>query len=104
VNNFGTVVEGDDRQLFDRFEKMCGRAYNVLRENKTLLMDLFVLMIPAGMPELTKRSDVAFMDDKLMLGMSHDEAAKHFAKEIKNALNTITRRIDNLAHTVKHYK
>jgi len=104
VNNFGNVVEGDERNLFDKFEKMCGRAYNVLRENKTLLMDLFVLMIPAGMPELTKRSDVAFMDEKLMLQMSPDQAAKHFSKEINNALNTITRRIDNLAHTVKHYK
>ncbi len=79
------------------------QAYNVLRENISLLMTLFVLMIPAGMPELTARADVAFIDDKLMLGASNEEAARHFAKEIKNALNTITRRIDNLAHTVKHY-
>jgi len=104
VNNFGTVVEGDDRNLYDKFEKQCGRCYNVLREHRALLMNLFLLMIPAGMPELTARSDVAFMDEKLMLGLSPEEAAKHFGKEIKNALNTITRRIDNLAHTVKHYK
>jgi len=104
VNNFGNVVEGDDRNLYDKFEKQCGRCYNVLRENKAFLMNLFLLMIPAGMPELTARSDVAFMDDKLMLGLTPEDAATHFGKEIKKALNTITRRIDNLAHTVKHYK
>jgi hypothetical protein len=104
VNNFGNVVEGDDKNLFACFDHMCGKAFNVLRENMSLLMTLFVLMIPAGMPELTSRNDVAFIDEKLMLSATKEESAKHFSKEIKNALNTITRRMDNLAHTVKHYK
>ncbi len=70
--------------------------------NKNLLMNLFVLMIPAGMPELTKRSDIEFIERMLVLEKSNEEATRHYKDEIGNALATISRRLDNLAHTMKH--
>ena len=98
----GGVKEGDDRNLFKLFCSECGAAYNTLRRNKNLLMNLFVLMIPAGMPELTKRSDINFIEKMLVLDKTDEEASKHYGKEIDNALATISRRLDNLAHTMKH--
>jgi phosphatidylinositol-4,5-bisphosphate 3-kinase len=65
-------------------------------------MTLFVLMVPAGMPELSRRSDVAFIEQMLALEKTDEEAAGHYGREIDKALAAVSRRLDNLAHTMKH--
>jgi len=85
------------------FEALCIRALNILRKRAALLINLFVLMIPATMPELTKREEVEYIREHLHLEMNDFQAADRFMTEIAQAQATFSRQLDNFFHNVKHY-
>jgi len=58
-------------------------------------------MTSAGMPELYEDDHVQYMISALALESTDDEAAVLFQKEIKKALTTWSRRVDNFIHNVK---
>lgn len=59
-------------------------------------------MCSAGMPELMDRSDVLYLRDMLCLDYSNKQAEKRFKAELKNSLDGMWRRIDNLIHNARH--
>eukprot|EP00968_Pinguiococcus_pyrenoidosus_P003328 scaffold207_cov267-Pinguiococcus_pyrenoidosus.AAC.27 len=63
---------------------------------------LFVLMVPAAMPELTDKEDITYLRDMLDLRLRDKQAAKKFRTEIQKSLGTVSRRVDNFFHNVKH--
>ena len=69
-------------QDFQEFEENCCVAYNILRKEGNKLINLFLLMLSAGMPELSKDKHLEYLVEKLNLHMSEQEASKHFKKEI----------------------
>ena len=73
----------------------------MLRANTSLLISLFLLMVPAGMPELLEEQDIEYLQMKLELGLSNVEAEESFRKEIKASLNTTSRQLDNFVHNIK---
>jgi len=97
---FGSELPG--ASSLTEFESYCVRAYNIARKRAPLLINMFSLMIPASMPQLTKNSQVRYLQDMLSLELSDQEAAEHFVREIKNSLATVTRQIDNQLHQWKH--
>jgi hypothetical protein len=94
-----TKIQG---ATYTDFERMCCQAYNMLRKRADLFINLFVLMVPAAMPELLEKSDIGYLRDMLSLELTPDQANAKFTAEIKNSLNTVSRRIDNWFHTLKH--
>ena len=85
------------------FECICIKAFNIIRQRAGLLMNLFLLMIPACMPELTARHDVAYLRHKLKFTLNEKEAAEKMVLKISQCLGTTSRRIDNALHNLKHY-
>ena len=61
-------------------------------------------MLSAGMPELQKKEEIRKLEIKLSLNSSDREAEKIFIKEIKEAMTTFSRRIENAAHNWKQIK
>lgn len=59
-------------------------------------------MVPAGMPELQTNEPIGYLKEKLLLGLSEEEARDQFEKEILNSLYTKTRTFDNVIHMWKH--
>mgnify|MGYP006100979871 CR=1 FL=1 len=55
---------------FLEFEQDCCDAYNILRKNGSKLINLFLLMLSAGMPELMEDSDIEYLVNKLNLEMT----------------------------------
>lgn len=94
-----TKIQG---AAYKDFERMCCQAYNMLRKRADLFINLFVLMVPAAMPELLEKSDIGYLRDMLSLELTPEQANTKFTAEIKNSLNTVSRRIDNWFHTLKH--
>ena len=70
------------------FETVCTKAFNTIRKKARLLMNLFLLMIPACMPELTNRMDVGYLRHKLKLALDDKEAAGKFTAKISQCLGT----------------
>lgn len=67
-------------------------------------MNLFMLMLPAGMPELASKEDINYLRDKLAPTEGDEEAVKRFQDEVKNALGDVRKRLDNTVHILVHAK
>jgi hypothetical protein len=90
---------GDAR--FKQFEEWCCEAYNILRKHANLFLDLFVLMIPAGVPELVEKGDIGYLLKQLSLDLDDEDAENKFKKEISGSLANKFRRFDNMVHNMK---
>jgi Phosphatidylinositol 3- and 4-kinase/Phosphoinositide 3-kinase family, accessory domain (PIK domain)/Phosphoinositide 3-kinase C2/PI3-kinase family, ras-binding domain len=99
------VMGGENASDFKRFKDLCFQAYQILRKNAHTLINMFVLMVSAGMPELASEDDVSYMRDMLRLDLKTDkEVRQHIESEINRSLSTTMRRIDDFFHNNKHYK
>ena len=87
------------------FKTSCVKAYNILRHNASRLINLFIIMSTAGMPELCSMEDVRYAKKMLKLDMPNDEdAGNYFVGLIKQSKNDRFRLIDNIFHYYKHRK
>jgi len=99
------VIGGKRYKKSDKFKtflELSSAAYKTLRDNAALLEALFMLMVPAGMPELMREEDIYYLRDKLMLDVGWKKADKKLHAEIHKSLDTTYRRIDNMIHNLKH--
>ncbi|KAF0701278.1 Aste57867_8207 [Aphanomyces stellatus] len=87
---------------FERFAQTSCEAFNVVRKHMHLLVSLFLLMIPADMPELQQAQDVNYVVASLYPKMSRDEAFALFNELIAKCLNDKWKSIDDLFHALKH--
>ena len=55
---------------FKLFEEKCCLAYNILRKEGHQLINMFLIMLSAGMPELKKDEDIQYMVNRLDLNIS----------------------------------
>jgi phosphatidylinositol-4,5-bisphosphate 3-kinase len=70
------------------FKTACVKAYNILRRNAQRLINMFIIMSTAGMPELCSMKDVLYTKEQLKLDIPNDEdAGNHFIALIKQARN-----------------
>lgn len=86
---------------FALFKECCSKAYNLIRKNGKKLINLFMLMTSAGMPELQNKSEIEYIRYMLSLKLTETEAIGKFNEEIENALGNTFRRIDNLIHNLR---
>jgi len=48
-------MQGGGGLTLKDFKRLCGEAYNLVRARGNLLINMFILMVPAGMPELLEK-------------------------------------------------
>lgn len=87
---------------FKRFEEECVRAYNHLRKNGARFINLLLIMLSAGIPQLKHESNIQYVKNALKLDMTEYEAKVDFKKQITKAMKTFSRRFDNFIHNWKH--
>eukprot|EP00514_Thraustochytrium_sp_LLF1b_P003892 CAMPEP_0184507148 /NCGR_PEP_ID=MMETSP0198_2-20121128/91_1 /TAXON_ID=1112570 /ORGANISM="Thraustochytrium sp., Strain LLF1b" /LENGTH=1359 /DNA_ID=CAMNT_0026896883 /DNA_START=243 /DNA_END=4322 /DNA_ORIENTATION=- len=95
------VLGKPGKPLFQQFEALCCRAFNLLRRNSTLILTLFSLMLSCGLPELRTESDLDWLRDKLMLNATDDEAAEKFRQLIDESLHSIATQINDFSHLLR---
>jgi len=95
------VMGGRGAKDFDTFVEYCLRGYNLCRKNGHFLISIFMMMLSAGMPELSTAADLEYLVNQLSLDISEHEANAKFKKEISDSLNSNWRRVDNFIHTLK---
>eukprot|EP00750_Incisomonas_marina_P031094 INCI7705.8.p1 GENE.INCI7705.8~~INCI7705.8.p1 ORF type:complete len:785 (-),score=146.41 INCI7705.8:448-2802(-) len=84
------------------FQRLCIEAFLALRRHGSLLVRLFLLMVPAGMPELRYPSDVEYLRDKLYLQKETDEVVEIFKRVLFECLHTTSKQLDDMFHSIKH--
>ncbi|EGR27401.1 phosphatidylinositol- -diphosphate 3-kinase, putative [Ichthyophthirius multifiliis] len=95
------VMGGKDGTLFKKFEEYCTQAYNLVRKQGNFIINIFLLMLEAGMPELQFPHQIEYLKNQLSISLSEQEATNKFKKEIHDSLNSIFRRFDNFIHQLK---
>ncbi|CAH3118738.1 unnamed protein product [Porites lobata] len=104
-DQFVTVIsegKGKDTPQFERFKQICINAFLILRRKGPLLINLFVMMLSAGLPELRSLDDIGYLRKTLVLSLTEEEAVKDFQKKFDDALNNSWKTSANwLAHNLK---
>ena len=87
----------------DEFKSCCIKAYNILRKNSNRLINLFIIMTSAGLPEISGLNDVEYLKNMLHLDKENDEdAGNFFVGLINQSKNEKFRLFDNMIHNFKH--
>ena len=73
--------------FYVRFKQLCERAFLILRRKGPLLINLFVMMLSAGLPELRSLDDIGYLRKTLLLSSSEEDAIKDFRKKFDHAIN-----------------
>lgn len=62
------VITGGDVQSsrFQDFVDLCSHAFNIIRQHANLILNLFSLMLNAGIPQLSQMKDLKYMHEALM--------------------------------------
>merc|ERR1719373_1005645 len=95
-------LQPKDVDLYSDFERWCFDAFSVIRRRHRFFCNLFTLMIPAEMPELTKSEDIRYLLTKLSLKLNEKKAKSYVAKEIETSLKDRYRLYDQAIHSVVH--
>jgi hypothetical protein len=89
---------------FQHFKSIASQAFIMCRNEAWLLETLFLLLMPAGMPELVQDNDISYLEDKLQVHLDDQTAIRDLMGEFSKSLDSTSRRIDNLMHIWKHSK
>ncbi|CAK4204787.1 unnamed protein product [Aphanomyces euteiches] len=89
------VFGGEASPSFLKFIKLCGDAFNVVRQHLHLLVTLLVSMLPAELPELVDRESIQYIVETICPELDKTEAFLHF--------ETLVRQIHSLKwNTASH--
>jgi phosphatidylinositol-4,5-bisphosphate 3-kinase len=91
--DFAHVMGGKDSEGFNRFVALCGRAYNILRKNANVFINLFAMMLSTGIPELTCAEDIYYLRDAFSLEVEDQHAQDKFKNLIYESLDTLTTQV-----------
>lgn len=96
-----TGMKKEQTDNFTHFQNLCCAGYNCVRKYGHKLINIFLIMLSAGIPELTSEQDIEFLRNRLSMNQTDDEASEKFKQEIDVALDTFYRRIDNMFHNIR---
>ena len=68
-----------------RFQDLCVKAYLVLRDHADLIINLFIMMVSGGIPELQSLDDVSYVRKTLAVEKTEDEALDYFVQNFSSA-------------------
>lgn len=89
-------------QKEEEFKDLCVKAYLILRRNANRLINLFIIMSSAGLPELSGIQDVMYLKKMLKLDKIEEDAGSYFKSLINQSKNEKFRLLDNMIHNIKH--
>ncbi|XP_012581099.1 PREDICTED: phosphatidylinositol 4-phosphate 3-kinase C2 domain-containing subunit alpha isoform X4 [Condylura cristata] len=88
TSDMAYVINGGEKPTirFQLFVDLCCQAYNLIRKQTNLFLNLLSLMIPSGLPELTSIQDLKYVRDALQPQTTDAEATIFFTsgEEVEN--------------------
>ncbi|XP_074654318.1 phosphatidylinositol 4,5-bisphosphate 3-kinase catalytic subunit delta isoform-like [Tubulanus polymorphus] len=103
--DFIQVIQKGNKKTdsFPEFQKICERAFAILRSKGNFLISLFMLMMSTGIPELSGADDIHYLRDTLAVNLTDEEALKHFRNKFNDAIrNGWKTQLNWVAHNVAH--
>jgi len=95
---YAEVLGGKGTAMYKLFEETCSAAYNIVRKNAILFINLFSMMLSIGLSELQSVDNIVFLRDQLSLDLTDDRAAQRFKELIEESLTTKTTQFMDMVH------
>eukprot|EP00461_Guttulinopsis_vulgaris_P010139 UN10213 len=101
------VIAGSNKDFkktkqFQNFKALFTYAFKILRKKISLFEQLFLLVIPGGLPELNVDGDLNYLRDKLYIDCDSKTADRQLHEELDRALGSFTRIVDGFIHNRVH--
>ncbi|XP_006865853.1 PREDICTED: phosphatidylinositol 4-phosphate 3-kinase C2 domain-containing subunit alpha [Chrysochloris asiatica] len=102
TSDMAYVINGGERPTirFQLFVDLCCQAYNLIRKQANLFLNLLSLMIPSGLPELTSVQDLKYVRDALQPQTTDAEATIFFTRLIESSLGSIATKFNFFIHNL----
>ncbi|CAD6194718.1 unnamed protein product [Caenorhabditis auriculariae] len=97
------AMGGVKSKQFLKFCQYCDSAYRILRRHANVLLNLFSLMLDAGIPDITSESDKAVfkVEQRLRLELSDEAASKHILSQVEASMTAKMPIISDIIHDIK---
>uniref|UniRef100_F6PV08 Phosphatidylinositol 4-phosphate 3-kinase C2 domain-containing subunit alpha n=1 Tax=Monodelphis domestica TaxID=13616 RepID=F6PV08_MONDO len=102
TSDMAYVINGGEKPTirFQLFVDLCCQAYNLIRKQTNLFLNLLSLMIPSGLPELTSIQDLKYVRDALQPQTTDAEATIFFTMLIESSLGSIATKFNFFIHNL----
>ncbi|XP_021119514.1 phosphatidylinositol 4-phosphate 3-kinase C2 domain-containing subunit alpha isoform X2 [Heterocephalus glaber] len=102
TSDMAYVINGGEKPTirFQLFVDLCCQAYNLIRKQANLFLNLLSLMIPSGLPELTSIQDLKYVRDALQPQTTDAEATIFFTRLIESSLGSIATKFNFFIHNL----
>ncbi|XP_023377910.1 phosphatidylinositol 4-phosphate 3-kinase C2 domain-containing subunit alpha [Pteropus vampyrus] len=102
TSDMAYVINGGEKPTirFQLFVDLCCQAYNLIRKQTNLFLNLLSLMIPSGLPELTSIQDLKYVRDALQPQTTDAEATIFFTRLIESSLGNIATKFNFFIHNL----
>jgi|TARA_B110000208_G_scaffold8187_1_gene10584 phosphatidylinositol kinase/protein kinase (PI-3 family) len=87
TREMATVVKEVDSTRLEHFKSLCVSAFNLIRANAEAVINLFVAMVPADLPELGGLPDAEYMREMLQLQLDDVQAAAHITALVEDCIS-----------------
>nr|APD32935.1 Pik3c2a [Castor fiber] len=102
TSDMAYVINGGEKPTirFQLFVDLCCQAYNLIRKQTNLFLNLLSLMIPSGLPEFTSVQDLKYVRDALQPQTTDAEATIFFTRLIESSLGSIATKFNFFIHNL----
>ena len=96
------AMGGASSAHYARFQQICCEAFNILRRPSAsnLILNLLLLMVDAGVQDLTSAKDVAFVTERFQLHLSNEEASRYFQETLHTSVSALFPQMTEYLHTL----
>ncbi|CAB3407840.1 unnamed protein product [Caenorhabditis bovis] len=100
TNEMVNAMGGVKSKQFTEFCTYCDSAYRILRRHSNVLLNLFSLMLDAGIPDIAAEPDKAVfkLEQRLRLDLSDEAASKHILSQIEVSMNAKMALLSDMIH------
>ncbi|XP_015278738.1 PREDICTED: phosphatidylinositol 4-phosphate 3-kinase C2 domain-containing subunit alpha [Gekko japonicus] len=102
TSDMAYVINGGEKPTirFQLFVDLCCQAYNLIRKQANLFVNLLSLMLSSGLPELTGVQDLKYVQDALQPQTTDAEATIFFTRLIESSLGSVATKFNFFIHNL----
>jgi len=97
------AMGGEDSKDWELFKQLCIEAYNILRKNANLILNLVSLMADANIPDIANDKCLLQIQDKFQLDKNDQEAGESLQKLMQESVTALFPRLSERIHKWKMY-
>jgi len=92
------AMGGYKSQNYEKFKTFCCEAFNILRKNANLIINLFHLMLNSGLPQIVGQKSLKIIEENFRLELTDQEAIKVFQHLIAESVSALAPQLNEQLH------